>query len=143
MKLVEKQVWAKGAQVLIQDDQAVAIRRTIKCFGTLVTDSGSMALEVSQRTGRARAECVPIKRALAKRDNIPLTNRVRYWEAYALSTMLYNICVWNPLPQKSIKKLLGAQTRVYRSAMGLAVANNAELQVSHNQVLTQARRLDI
>ena len=69
-KSVEKQIWARSAHVNLPSGEPLAIRRTIKCLGTLVSDKDSMGPEVCQRTARARAETRPIQRVLKKKGTL-------------------------------------------------------------------------
>ena len=57
--------------------------------------------------------------------------------------MLYNMCTWNEVNTRSLKKLLNSQSSVYRSALGLAIANSSGQHISHNEILYRARRLDM
>ena len=50
IKTVDKEAWESEAAMLLPSSPAVVIRRTMKCLGTLVSHTGSLAHEVNHRT---------------------------------------------------------------------------------------------
>lgn len=124
--------WPKTKIMRVADDEApqsinlnshnIAIVDQFVYLGSLITNTGDMAPEVSRRRGLASSALKSLWKPLWRHHNISLSTKMRVYNSVVRSVLLYGSETW-PLNKKQSKRLSGFDSRALRTVCDIRWPN--------------------
>ena len=105
-------------------------------LGGIITATGSMAPEISQRSIKAGIPLLELSNTVFKSPQLQLCYKVSLAQSLATTMLLYNAGTWPALPDKLLAKLAGAYMRPFRRLSQLY--SDAEGNTVPSHVVAQA-----